>query len=268
MTQHGIQAMKTLREEVLNLGRALSSDDWSRPSACSGWTVQDILIHLNCTLREVVSPESLPAPVAGDIEASNEVGVAAFRTQKPEETLADYRAMIDAAIDGLAQLQVPPASDEAIDMDNAGVYPAHLLADSLVFDHYCHLRHDIYAPHGPINAPTVTPLDDIVRSSLDWLLAGLPQMSPKSLAASVTAPVRLHLTGVAGGQWIIAPSGVNPSVTPDVGSMEPAAVITSDTDDFLRWGTKRASAEERDRMVRLDGDLELAHRVLTAIHVF
>ncbi|SDW91299.1 TIGR03083 family protein [Arthrobacter sp. cf158] len=268
MTQYGIQAIKTLREEVLNLGQSLTLDDWARPSACAGWSVQDILIHLNCTLREVVSPDSLPAPVAGDIEASNDVGVAAFRGQTPEETLAEYRSMIDSTIDELAQLQVPPASESEVDMDNAGVYPAHLLVDSLVFDHYCHLRHDIIAPHGPVEAATVEPDEDIVKSSLAWLLAGLPQMSPERLGVSVTAPVRLSLTGVGGGDWLISPEPGKPAVAPDDRVVQPAAIITSDADDFIRWGTKRATETERARMVTLSGDRELGQRVVESIHVF
>ncbi|GAB13297.1 hypothetical protein ARGLB_037_01480 [Arthrobacter globiformis NBRC 12137] len=268
MTQHGIQAMKTLREEIFNLEHVLTAEDWARPSACPGWSVQDIVIHLNCTLREVVNPESLPSPVSGDIEASNDVGVAAFRGQSPEQTLAEYREMIDSAIEELTKLQVPPASESEVDMDNAGVYPAHILVDSLVFDHYCHLRHDIFAPHGPIDAPTVKPEEDIVRSSLDWLMAGLPQMSPETLRTAVTAPVRLRLTGVGGSDWLIFPGAEKPSVALDDRSVEPAAVIISDADDFIRWGTKRASAERRDQMVRVEGDLNLARRVLDAIHVF
>ena len=39
------------------------------------------------------------------------------------------------------------------------------------------------------------------------MMAGLPQMQPDELAAVVTAPLRIELTGPGGGTWTITPAG-------------------------------------------------------------
>ncbi len=39
--------LQTEGEALLALLDSLRADDWSRPTACAGWDVLDVLIHLN-----------------------------------------------------------------------------------------------------------------------------------------------------------------------------------------------------------------------------
>ena len=262
VTAAAVPVLTRLSEHLL-AARDRTSTDWSLPSACRGWSNGDVLIHLACTLRELSAPETLPAPVQDDIEATNEVQVAAFRGATIESAFADYAAQLPPA---LAQLQAPELSAETLSLENAGVYPVHLAAESLVFDHFCHLRHDLTM--GP---DALAPLsDDLCAEALHWavrwLIAGLPQMSPPALADVITGPVALKLTGPGGGAWTIYPAPGGARRVAVATGVDASTIVGCSGDDFMRWGTKRQPW--RKAGVRVRGDEALAEAVLDHIHVF
>jgi uncharacterized protein (TIGR03083 family) len=262
MTNTALPAFQQLTQTIRAL--ELTDEQWRLPSACPGWSNHDILIHLTCTLREVADPNSLPAPVPGSIERSNDVGVAAFRSQTPSETLADYTTLVRPTIDGLQAMQQEPTATETVDFDDAGVYATHLIADSLVFDHYTHLRHDMLQPRGQLQGIDAPQMAEVMASSLTWLMADLPQMSPKRLAPALVAPVDLKLTGPGGGSWTLVSDGRSVSVAP---TRTPSKVqVSSSASDFHLWGTRRISW--RDLNIEMSGDTGTAREVLDAIHVF
>jgi uncharacterized protein (TIGR03083 family) len=268
MTTTAVSCLEGLSHQVLALGEHLSDEDWDRPSACPGWSVHDVVIHLMATLYEVVEPEVLAEPVLGDIEASNDRQVEHFRRRGPEQTLADYARLLPAALSALEQMQHPDERDAVVDFDNAGRYPAHLVADSLVFDHYCHLRHDLAEPRGPLGALDAHVSAEALQSSLNWLLAGLPQMSPPILHEALTEPVRLRLCGPAGGAWVLRQDGPFTVTVADDDTSPVGATILSDTDSFLLWGTHRLTPTTVDHPVTIRGCSQLGRRVLDAIHVY
>jgi len=79
MTRSGVGALPELTAAATDLAARLTTDQWRTPSACPGWTVHDVFIHMTCTLREVVEPDTLPPSVPGNIERSNDAAVAALR---------------------------------------------------------------------------------------------------------------------------------------------------------------------------------------------
>ncbi len=83
----------------------------------------------------------------------------------------------------------------------------HMMANAFAFDHYCHLYIDILSPEGPLPANLDEATDDMVRPGIEWMIAGMPQMQPTELAAVVTEPLELELTGPGGGTWTIQPAG-------------------------------------------------------------
>jgi uncharacterized protein (TIGR03083 family) len=267
MTVPAVTALERLGDHVLGLLDRLDPEDWDRPSACQGWSVHDVIIHLTTTLREVVDPFSLPGAVNGDIEATNDRYVDHFRGCMPEQTLEMYRRLLPLALTELRQMQTPGSADILVDFDNAGKYPAHLVADSLVFDHYCHLRHDLSEPRGPLER-ALLPAKEFVEPSIAWLMAGLPQMSPASLADVLDAPVRIFLSGSGGSSWVLGrtPDG---NVTAERGEeRNVAATIISDADAFILWGTRRLSPAEAAPLLAIRGDRALGRRVQQNIHVY
>ena len=61
-------------------------------------------------------------------------------------------------------------AEVVVPLGNLGSHPLHLLANALVFDHYCHLRHDMLGPNGPVDRPDF-PIDELrIAPILDWML--------------------------------------------------------------------------------------------------
>jgi uncharacterized protein (TIGR03083 family) len=262
MTARGVESLKADHQEVLAIAKSLSDDEWLAPSGCEGWRTKDVVAHLACTFRTVAEPGTLPPGVAGDLEGTQEVGVAERKDWDSARVLAEYEDLGAKAIEALAGLQTPGVAETVIPLEDAGHYPLHLVANALAFDHYCHLRNDILQPRGSVDRPA-PPHDDLrLGATMEWLLAGLPQMPGQAIIDAVTAPVLLELTGPGGGTWTIRP-GVE-VVDGDAG--DAAATITSSAQDFVVWSTLRASWRESN--VTIDGDKDLAERVLDAIHLF
>ena len=262
MSERGVESLKADHAEVLAIVKSLSAEEWDAPSGCEGWRTKDVVAHLACTFRSVVEPGTLPPGVEGDLEGTQEVGVAERKDWEPERILAEYEELGGRAIEALAGLQAPGIGDTVIPLEDAGHYPLSLVANALAFDHYCHLRNDILAPRGSVDRPA-PPHDDLrLGATMEWLIAGVPQMPGAAIVDAVTAPVLLDLSGPGGGQWTLQP-GVE-VVEGDSG--DAAATIQSSAQEFVVWSTRRRPWRDSD--VKVDGDSALAERVLDAIHLF
>ena len=84
---------------------------------------------------------------------------------------------------------------------------------------------------------------------------------PKEFAG----PLCLDLTGPAGTRVAISSDGAAITVMLSTDSnLEPRAIITSSTDDFLAWSTKRLPWQQ---LVSVEGDRDEAARLLNAINL-
>jgi hypothetical protein len=173
--------------------------------------------------------------------------------------LDEYREWSEKGIAALAGMQNPPMADTVIPLGDLGSHPLHLLANALAFDHYCHLRNDVLAPNGPIERPRL-PSDDLrVGATIEWMLAGLPQMCAADLAGKLTRPVNLVLTGPGGGEYALLEGGVSAGLDPAA-----AATVTSPAADFVVWGTRRRPWAG---YVKIEGDERAAAAVLDVINI-
>jgi hypothetical protein len=178
--------------------------------------------------------------------------------------LADYEAISGRALDALDGFQSPPLATTVIPIEDAGTYPLHLVANALAFDHFCHLRNDILRPNGPIDRPS-PPADELrVGATLEYLLAGLPQMS-STLGGVLDEPVGLRLSGPGGSKWTLTRGGDGVVRVEPLG-LATETCIESTAVDFIVWGTRRRPW--RDCNVATTGDTEYAAGILDAIHLF
>jgi uncharacterized protein (TIGR03083 family) len=254
MSKGAIDALRAEREEVLKLARSLSADEWEAASDCDGWRVQDVITHMTMGMRQVVDPASVPS---GDdtsgVEQDMELGVSARKDWSTADVLADYEMISAQAIEAFAGLQEEPIASTPIPMKNLGTHPLHLVPNAFAFDHYCHLRVDILKPTGPIDRPA-PPSDELrLAPTIEWMLAGLPQMCEEALAKVVTAPVQLDITGPGGRSITLGGDG------------NVAATIRSSAQDFVIWGTQRRPW--RDFEVTIAGDAELGAAVADNINI-
>jgi uncharacterized protein (TIGR03083 family) len=248
MTTAAVDALRADHEAFAALAATLTADEWAAPSGCAGWTVRDLLGHFTQLWRQVVEPTALPpGDPSGNGERTQDIWVDAVRHEPVEQVLADYRRLGEQTLAALGTLQ---GNDDPIDLGDLGTHPLHLIANAFTFDHYTHIRADLLAPDGPLEHPAPPAGADHLGAVADWIVAGIPQMSP----AAVTRPLRLELTGPGGRTARLGPEG------------EPVATVTSSIDDLVRWSTGRRSWKELD--VEIAGDSAAATHFVETVHVF
>ena len=127
-------------------------------------------------------------------------------------------------------------AEMVVPISDLGSHPLHLMANAIVFDHYCHLRYDIGES---VERAAALPRDEAsLGATLDWMRAGIPQMCAVELAAGPQQAVNLVFDGPGGGSYVLAPGADVWTVTD--GSVTDGPVVTSSAHDFVSWGTKRS----------------------------
>ena len=242
-----IDAIKADRAALIGICSGLTTEQWRAPSGCAGWTVQDLVTHLGNLFWLVVDGAHLPDTSGVPTERAQEIGVEARRNLAAAEVLADYEKVSEVGITRLAELA---ALDVEMPLgEDFGTYSTRLAPCAYVFDHYTHIRADLFAPRGPL-AGDPPPSDELrVAPTLDWIDAALPQQN-RSAAGQCT--LELQVTGT--GARLIK-----------FGSGPAAGTISSDAPALVRWITQRSSWA--DLGVQASGD-EQALAVARTLKVF
>ena len=263
MSLAGISGMRAAGGDLIDTARSLNEGEWQSPSAAAGWSVQDVVSHVGCLL------ELLQAAVRGEavpdsgIERLNEVTVAGRRDWDTARILNNVEKQLDQAITLYIPLQEAPMASVESPMLDLGTYPLHAIADMFTFDMTTHLRYDILAPRGPIDRHLPTLDEARLGPSVSWLLGGIPKMQP-NLAAHLTAPLALHLTGPGARNVLIRAQAGVISVDPLRSPDDAAATLTSTTCDLLAWSTTRLPWST---LVTIEGDQSAAAAFLDAINL-
>ena len=202
MTTEAISALDAEQARALELFRSLSAEEWAAPSDCAGWRVQDVAAHMGAVFHTIADPGSIDGGSSPDVEANAEVPVGARKDWTSAEVLADYEEWSAKGREALVALQGQGVATTVVPLANLGSHPLHLLANALVFDHYCHLRWDIAAPNGPV-ARDLPQDPAVLTETMTWMLAGLPQMCTDALSV-VDRPVTLVFDGPGGGRLVAA----------------------------------------------------------------
>jgi uncharacterized protein (TIGR03083 family) len=245
MTTTAIEALRADRDALLRICEGLSDDDWAAPSGCAGWSVQDVIGHVDALFWLVVDPSVLPDAAGLSTERAQEIYVDERRSWSVPRLVDDYRSVSVKAIDQMAELS---AQDFEVPLGDLGTYHVSLLPNAFSFDHFTHIRADLFAPRGPL--ATEPPPTDAMRldPALDWIAAALAQQNPR-LFEELEGAVDLVVEGPA-------------ARTIRVGPGEPAAEIRSDGLAFVRWITQRGTWE--DLGVKASGPEE----ILTTARLF
>jgi uncharacterized protein (TIGR03083 family) len=231
-----IDAIKAERSALIGICSGLTAEQWRAPSGCAGWTVQDLVTHLGNLFWLVVDGAHLPDTSGVPTERAQEVGVEARRGLTAADVLADYEKVSEAGLTRLAELA---ALDAELPLgEDFGTYSTRVLPCAYVFDHYTHIRADLFAPRGPL-AGNPPPSDELrVAPTLEWIDAALPQQN-RSAAGQCTLEIQVTGTGARSIKF---------------GSGPAAATICSDAPALVRWITQRGSWA--DLGVQASGDEE------------
>lgn len=223
-----VDALRSDRDELLRICDGFSPGEWAAPSGCPGWSVQDLVSHLAVLYWAAVDPSALPDVGHAGTERSQDIYVESRRGMAPAQVLDDYRAVSEKAFGVLADLS---EADFDIPLGDIGTYPASLVPNAYVFDHYTHIRADLFTPRGPLEGPTPAAGRLHMSHVLDWIEAALPQQNAVALGALI-APVEISVKGSAPRTIRLGPEG------------PPAARVESDFDNCVRWTTQRGTWEE------------------------
>src|SRR5207237_2507225 len=149
-----------------------------------------------------------------------------------EQVVDEYETYSAQAAEAFVSVQSPGIAETPLPMGELGTHTMSILPSTFLFDAYCHLRHDVLAPTGPIDRPQPPRDEQRIRPTVEWMLAGLPWMCAAALDPVVQRPVVLELSGPGGGAWTIAPGIERVSVTRGVADGG-AAIVHSTTHDFV-----------------------------------
>ena len=221
---NALKAIEADRDELLALCQEVDDSVWTKDSGCPGWTVQDVVSHMACSFWLAVDMANLPDSAGLPAERAADLYVESRRSMTPEEVVADYESV---SLRGLEVLAAVQGQDVEVPLGDVGTYPASIVPTAFAFEHYVHIRCDLFAPGGPLSGEPPASDDVRLAPTLDWIEAALPQQNSELLAGMDKA-VKVRLTG-AGGRTL------------RIGGVDVAAQITCDSAAFVRWVTQRGS---------------------------
>jgi uncharacterized protein (TIGR03083 family) len=219
-----LKAIEADREALLALCREVDDAVWTKDSGCPGWTMQDVLSHMACSFWLAVDMSNLPNSAGLPAERAADLYVESRRSMTPAEVVADYESVSSRGLELLAAVQ---GQDVDVPLGDVGTYPASIVPTAFAFEHYVHIRFDLFAPDGPLTGEPPASDDLRLAPTLDWIEAALPQQNSELLDGMDKA-VEVRLTGPT-------------ERTLRIGGANVAAQIACDSAAFVRWVTQRGS---------------------------
>ena len=236
--------MSVALERFLALVETLAPDDWDKPTACTAWTVRDMLAHQaggyasGTSYREMIRQYST-LPKKGQLpeDAVNDLQVRERANRSPAELIAELRQVGPVAIQKWAY-QFRLVKPIAIPHPVGGLLSLrHLMWIIHSRDTWMHRLdicratgrefHQTREHDGRIVALTMRDVDRALRNKLGG------------------QAVIFDLTGVAGGVW-------------KVGSGDAVATIQIDALDFSIFASGRFTYDEGREKAIISGDVALA----------
>jgi uncharacterized protein (TIGR03083 family) len=243
-----IKAIEADRTALLALCQEMDDSVFAKASGCPGWTVQDVVSHMACSFWLAVDPTTLPDPGGLPAERAADLYVESRRSLTPKQVVADYESV---SLKGLEVLAAVQGQDVDVPLGDVGTYPASVVPAAFAFEHYVHIRCDLFPPGGPLNGEPPASDDLRLAPTIEWIEAALPQQN-RELLNGMDKAVEIRLTGAT-------------ERTLRIGGAEVAAHIACDSAAFVRWVTQRGSWKTLD--VDADGDPS-ALETIRQLHVF
>lgn len=266
-----IPLFPVLRKGLIELLNGLSTDDWARPTVCSGWTVKDVTAHLLAGDVGVLSrhrdqynsPDVTPpqnyAQLVALINSLNDTWVRALRRISPP-LLCTLLDATGPQIDEYFASLDPNAPGPPVDWAGEGPQPNWMdLAREYTerWHHQQQIRDAVSKP-GMKEARFLRPVLDAFARSLPRAL--------QDATAKDGAEVQFSIRGDAGRDWLLLREAGRWALYIGVAAA-PAAEIHLDQDDAWRLFTKGLRGDAARQRVSIRGDAKLAERALGAVAI-
>jgi uncharacterized protein (TIGR03083 family) len=258
-----VAALDEVWDALLALAGELDADDWSRPTACPGWTVRDHYSHVLGTeamlLGRAVPPVDLPADlphVRNDMGRTNEAWVHEYRTHPVTDMLADLGEAIvsrRAALVAMDQHAFDAPSWTPAGQDTYGRF-----MQIRVMDQWFHEQDVREATGRPGHLDGLAP-----EVSLEEVSRALGYVVGKKAAAPAGSTVRFELTGSPSRRLDVTVADRARLMADGELRGEPTVTLTLPTERFFRIaGGRLGESDPVDRSVTIVGDRALGERIL------
>lgn len=255
---------------LVALLRAMTPEDWQRPTVAGSWRVRDVAAHLlDTTLRRLsfhrdgMTPPPPAQPITSDrdfaafINGLNATWVAAAERLSPRVLTDLYeRACTDAAdfyeaqpLDGPALFPVSWAGEDA---------SANWFDIGREFTELWHHQQQIRMAVGSENLPDPRYL----HAMLALAMRGLPH-AYRDVLADPGAAVVIDVSGPSGGLWTLVREGERWTLAEGTPAAE-ATRVRLDADAAWRLLFNALPPPEAERVARVTGRAELAAPLLRA----
>jgi uncharacterized protein (TIGR03083 family) len=256
-------------DNLVRLLSSLSITEWTRSTACEGWSVKDVALHLLGVEIGNLSRKrdhfSTPNKSIEDqdlvsfVNDLNETWVQATQRISPRLLCDLVQLTGNQACDYFQSLD-PHALGGPVSWagpDPAPVWPDLTREYTERWHHQQHIRDAVGRP-GMKEPPFFGPV-------LDTFVRALPHTYRDVVAAEGTCFV-LTLSGPAGGQWTLRRKDGRWALYQDA-APQPEAEVVIDQDDAWRLFTRGLSPHEAQAKVKISGDRRLGVRVLDMVSI-
>jgi uncharacterized protein (TIGR03083 family) len=257
-------------EAFLRLLRGLAADDWSRPTACPGWSVQDVAAHVlgDHAGRLSIHRDGHQAEHPGEgepfpsfIDRINAEWVTAMRRVSPP-LLVDLLDSTGTQVAAHWQAADLDALTWPVSWAGDGPAPVWLDAARDFTEYWTHHQQIAEATGRPglTGAPYMGTVLDTFMRGLPHTLREVDGPDGLSLAFRVTGEGAWTCLR-EGGAWVLS-HGPPPSPP-----AEPAAYVELDADTTWRLCTRGITPEEAGRNAVTGGDRRLTGTALTLLSI-
>jgi uncharacterized protein (TIGR03083 family) len=261
-----------LHPELIGLLRGLNQEDWSRPTACAGWSVKDIAAHLlDGSVRRLSFQRDRFRPPSDDpVETYPEL--VAYLNRLNAEWVTAARRMSPEVVVQLLELTGPQVVELFLSLDPFG--PALFSVawageeDSLNWfdiareytERWLHQQQIREA----VGAPTLTGREWL-QPVLDVFLRALP-FSFRALERDAGCAMGIEIQGDAGGDWTLLRASQGWQLF--AGALpHPEASIRLSQDTAWRLLSKGMRAGQARERVTILGDPDLGNAFLRTLSV-
>jgi uncharacterized protein (TIGR03083 family) len=242
----------------------LDDAEWLAPTCLPGWDVKAVVAHIVGTESMLLGDPnpavefdpSARAHIRNEIGRLNEAWIVALADDAPADVLARFRDRIKRRRDALSAM--PISRWDAVGFTPAGQDTYGRFMRIRAFDCWLHeqdIRDAVGQPGGEEGVAVAQALDEMAGAT--GFIVG------KKAAAAPGSRVRFELTGPA-ARTINVEVGDRAAVVDEL-SGPPTVTLTMPAGVFARLGGGRADPATLRGQVTVDGDAELAERIVASM---